>query len=240
MNVSEAIALQAFSIARLHLGAGLTDDLRQAVQEVADAIARNQPDAVDRVRSLVERHECFRKPYEAAYFKLQAQYHKQEQFKGLRQASTPPRWKQVVTQILTADDPRLTAQELLKTAKAREDSSTAIGQPYLSSLRTELEALNTQEVTALKALEKRPLTTEDLVYVVNQGSPEQVRTLVRSLWQRGYIDRVTGGLLSKLFPRLRRHADQEIDSDTPLTLTSKGHFHLHPLIVHGPPDTTPQ
>lgn len=43
MNVSEVIALQAFPMARLYLGTSLTGELRQAVQEVADAIARDQP-----------------------------------------------------------------------------------------------------------------------------------------------------------------------------------------------------
>jgi hypothetical protein len=83
----------------------------------------------------------------------------------------------------------------------------------------------------LKTLEKSHLTGQDLTYTLNQ-SPQQTTEILRTLWQKGYIDELSAALPYILFPGLRssRYRNSLPAADTLLTLTAKGYFHLYPLI----------
>ncbi len=83
----------------------------------------------------------------------------------------------------------------------------------------------------LKTLEKSHLTCQDLTYTLNQP-PQQTIEILRTLWQKGYIDELSTALPYILFPGLRssRYRNTLPAADTLLTLTAKGYFHLYPLI----------
>jgi hypothetical protein len=93
-----------------------------------------------------------------------------------------------------------------------------------------INAQDAEELAILKAIEKNPLTIRDLLYARGLSS-EMTNVLVQSLWQQGYLDRITTSLFHILFPTLRgQRAKTALAQDDPLTLTAKGYFRLHPLL----------
>ncbi|MGG6263301.1 hypothetical protein ACQ4M3_35295 [Leptolyngbya sp. AN03gr2] len=96
-------------------------------------------------------------------------------------------------------------------------------------------SLDQNEIKILKAIEQRPRSIEDLVYIV-RNSTEQVSSTVQSLWKRGYIDYINTNPIAMLFPQLRRQQRQSHSPEPviPLGLTSAGYFALHPIITPSP------
>jgi hypothetical protein len=98
---------------------------------------------------------------------------------------------------------------------------------------------NTDQLTAakldiLRALDKRPYTTQDLIsYMDITTPPDQVRAMVQSLWIQGYIDTLSGGILREFLPVSKGRSPHPPDPDASLTLTSKGHFSVHPIFRFG-------
>lgn len=101
--------------------------------------------------------------------------------------------------------------------------------------------MNVDETRVLSALERRPLTVENLAHTL--GCPiQEMHEIVQRLWQKGYIDtsRATAQnhhghgqwLMSQLLPWGHPQVPVEIHSNskTYFILTSKGHLHLHPIL----------
>lgn len=96
------------------------------------------------------------------------------------------------------------------------------------------------EVRVLSALERRPLTVENLAHLLG-CSVEDTHRIVQRLWHQGYINTtnatpVTHGtpahwLMSQILPWGRPSMSAQIHptSKTYFILTSKGHFRLHPI-----------
>jgi hypothetical protein len=82
----------------------------------------------------------------------------------------------------------------------------------------------------LKTLEKTRLSTCDLALTLDQPL-DRTQQLVQTLWQDGLIDALTASPLFIIFPGLRSPAyrQQEVPTDTLLTLTRKGYFSLYPM-----------
>jgi hypothetical protein len=90
---------------------------------------------------------------------------------------------------------------------------------------TNTDQLTAAQLDILRAIDKRPHTTRDLISLMRITTPpEQVREIIQSLWRQGYIDTVSGGFLRKFFPSSKGQSPQPPDPDVSLTLTSKGHF----------------
>jgi hypothetical protein len=119
---------------------------------------------------------------------------------------------------------------------ALENSSGSYAQNNLQSHtqdRTQ-SPLTAAKLDILRALDKRPYTTQDLISFMDITTrPDQVRAIVQSLWLQGYIDTLSGGLLRKFFPVFNGRSPQLLDPDASLTLTSKGHFSVHPIFRFG-------
>lgn len=92
------------------------------------------------------------------------------------------------------------------------------------------------DIQALRVLERRPLTVAHLKYAL--GLPtEKVHQVVKRLWNKGYIDDSTANIFRKIIPSSKRRENlASIDQTTYFTLTSKGYFHLHPVISFGKPE----
>lgn len=109
-----------------------------------------------------------------------------------------------------------------------------------SSMRSEslqeqnLSDREVDEFQVLSTLERRPLTVENLAYLLGK-SVDYTRDLVKRLWNRGYIDAATGGIVRRmmLVAQFGRRTVRLSDSQTYFILTSKGHFRLHPPFSFG-------
>jgi hypothetical protein len=84
----------------------------------------------------------------------------------------------------------------------------------------------------LKTLERSHLTVQELIYTINQP-PQQTQEILHTLWQKGYIDELATPLPYILFPGLRsaQYRNHFPAMDTILALTTKGYFHLYPLVT---------
>jgi hypothetical protein len=132
--------------------------------------------------------------------------------------------------ILQAKDFTAAAREVLK----RVRPLPPVGRVFVLFLEKAIASNTAKTIAVLEALEKRPLTVTGLVYIVGL-TLDQAWTIVQELWRQGYIERATSSIVSKVFPRLkdRQHSGQTLDAETYLTLTARGHFHLHPVVSLG-------
>lgn len=245
MNPSSVMTIQALVLALLQLDVQLPDDLRQAIWQLKKDLAQHSAQTTEEACDIARRHARLDELFHEEYRKLEQRSDIQERAKmlvthgnltnGSGAEAIELSWNDVVLSILSADDFRVAAEALLKRVHAHKGSLHASGDVlvFLSALQRVLEVSNTRAIAVLKALEKRPLTLRNLVYVL--GIPfEQLQAIVQRLWQDGYIDRFTGGALQILTSWFRsRPRYERVDPDTHLTLTSKGHFYLHPVIRVG-------
>jgi hypothetical protein len=234
MNLLDALTLQAFSLARLHLNSALPQELVDTVYQMGRAIARHQPNVAQQIREFVQQHGCLREPYEQAYRHLQQRYQVQEQAITQVTNSLPEAgWQRLVVDILVADDPKAIVEEEV----LHLDDSMDIGlrqtlpQPYLTALQQEVATLDQQANNILKVLERQLLTVEDLSYVVNLPI-DQTRAIVQRLWKKGYIDTTKRTPLHRLMSFIGNQDEpHEVGNQHSFNLTAKGHFYLHPLVV---------
>ncbi|MGG6295469.1 hypothetical protein ACQ4M4_13840 [Leptolyngbya sp. AN02str] len=244
MDSADAITLQAFMLALVQLDVPLSPELHEAVNQVGDALTHHRPEVAEEVRSLVQQHWRLKELYDVECQNLQELYPTQQRAKRLNgyisghhhndpEAIT---WNDIAAAVLKQDDFRAGAEALLKRAHAQGDAVKASGdvKVFLSALQRAVAQAHAQAIAILKAIEKRPLTPRNLPHVVGL-SVDQSRSIVEYLWKEGYIDRFTGNFFSSLSAMFGgRHRENEtIDPDTYLTLTSKGHFLLHPVFIIG-------
>ncbi|NJN88583.1 MAG: Rrf2 family transcriptional regulator, partial [Leptolyngbyaceae cyanobacterium SL_7_1] len=140
-------------------------------------------------------------------------------------------WEAIVTEILTANDPKIAAKESIKRTTTQPTyDSLEVPLVFLDLLKRELSSLDTETIIVLGALEKQLLTVEDLAYAV--GMPvERVRAIVHELWKDGYIDSKKSNLLEKIASVFKsKPTDPNVKNDASFNVTTKGHFRLHPLV----------
>jgi hypothetical protein len=233
----DSLTLQAFSLALLQLEEPPVGALRETVQQISDTIAdQDMETAGAKIRSL-DRQSRLYHLYDQEYKILSRQYNTQEKTKSLLDingaTSASLSWDKIVPRLIMAEDIKASAKDLLKRIQPRQQQASAETQAYVRSLQRAVEIADQPAISILKAIENRPLTLNDLPYFLNL-SLEQAQATVQELWQKGYIDRTTSNLLHNTFPALgrkRRQQEQIHPSQTYLTLTSKGHFFLHPFIT---------
>lgn len=234
MNLLDALTLQAFSLARLHLNSALPRDLMDTVYQMGWAIARHQPNVAQQIREFVQQHGCLREPYEQAYHHLEQRYQVQEQaIVQVTNSSLEANWQRLVADILVADDPKAVVEEEVLQPDDPSDIKLrqTLPQPYLTALQQEVATLDQQASNILKVLERQLLTVEDLAYVVNLPA-EQTRAIVQDLWRKGYIDTTKRTPLHRLLSFIGNQDEpREVENQHSFNLTAKGHFYLHPLVV---------
>ncbi|MBW4526826.1 MAG: hypothetical protein KME18_16835 [Phormidium tanganyikae FI6-MK23] len=95
------------------------------------------------------------------------------------------------------------------------------------------DAITINTVEILRLIERQPMTLQNLADSFNV-SVKDVYPLVRKLFNRGFIDKVGGNFLRKLFPFIavkQRYVTAIKDPSIHFTLTSKGYFKLNPIIT---------
>lgn len=238
-NSFDTLTLQAFALAIVRLDAAYLQPLKPQIQQIGELATHQPQEAAKQIRQLVEYHPELNQQYSQEYKRLTQPYQQQERAKSFAQSSsqsaTAPitSWEQFTLAILTATDPIATARSLVKQTKSSPLPSKS--QVFLNSLQSAVSATEAQAIAILKALEQRPLTITDLAHFVGM-SVEHTHAIVQDLWNRGYLDRTNTHLLHNLFPILGQHRRQQESlhqTETYLTLTSKGHFFLHPVITLG-------
>lgn len=232
MNGVDPVRLQAFLLALSQLDVALSQELHQAIQRIGVALASDQTNVDPQIEAVLQQHYRLRELYEEAYEKLRQQPPEQQQA-TLGPDYLPLLTHEMAVPILVAEDFPDAAREVVKQAQQAPNLPYA-ARWFSLSLQGAVETGEAKTLAVLKALEKRPLPVKGLVYVVGL-TMDQVWLIVQSLWQKGYIDRVTANIIYKIFPMLkdRQTSSQSIDDDTYLTLTAKGHFYLHPVVSVG-------
>ncbi|MBD2102233.1 hypothetical protein [Leptolyngbya sp. FACHB-261] len=254
MKVEDAITLQAFLTALVQINSELPEDLHQEIHRAGLTLDHDWEAGLTRLKQLIERHEGFDQLYQAAHTSLEKQYTIQSRAKALPLLSArklessenelDKNLGKAVIEILTAVNPRAEARHQIRKAKAREQFSPISREiknflEYLLTVPAELLG-TTHEWDVLQALERRPLTVENLSYILNQPL-EAVRGVVKQLWCKGYVDSTTSSLWHKVLPIIGRTQTEPrfSDQDTYFTLTAKGHFRLHPVVMFGRKGTAP-
>ncbi|MEB3356718.1 MAG: hypothetical protein VKK04_08330 [Synechococcales bacterium] len=237
MPPADPIAIQAFTTAIPQLEPVLPDDLRQAAHSIGKALTQKDLEgATEAIFDLVERHDCLKEPFTAAYERLdkQHQLHQGRPWNhdvvALSSADLP--LEAISASILTADDFVAAGKQLLRRLESRHRRVSDDNQAFLASLHRSIERADEQVLPILRALEPHPLTMLDLAHVLGH-SLDQIRPNVYSLWRTHYIDLTTSSLVHRILPILPRLRNPQpvTDTDSYFTLTMKGHFRLHPLIT---------
>lgn len=235
MSRKDPLVPQAFSVALLRLSVPLTEELQHLRRQVGKAVETNGTSLEQEIYDYLERDPDFKQHFEEVYDSLEKQARSYERTKSATirgSGAEALSWEYMVVPILIADDLYTAARNTLKKARSQFSRLSSTTQMFLSLLQKAITAREAQATAILKTLDKRPLTIQDLVYVI--GMPlEQTKALVQSLWNEGYLDRTTSGFMYMIFPmlQLERRQGREIDENTYLTLTSKGYFFLHPVIT---------
>lgn len=234
INPSDATTIQAFTAMLPQLDTTLSPELKQAVHRVGQHISIHQPEvAADQIRELVRDHKCLKKPFQTAHDRLRNKYQTHERSKGIALASNQPSMltlDDMTVPILTADDFRSAAKELLKKIESRIQQSSDDVQAYALSLQYSVVQADEQAIALLKSMDKQLRTPKELAHEMGLQL-DHVQDILQSLWKQGYVEPASGNMLYKVFPTLRkRHSTETFDAHTYVTLTSKGHFFLHPVI----------
>jgi hypothetical protein len=122
------------------------------------------------------------------------------------------------------------AQSINKKMIALIDDALAMAiQEQLS--RSDTAAIESVEI--LRLIQRQPMTMQNIADSF-KVSIEDVYPLVGKLLSRGFIDKLDGNFLRKLFPFIganRRRVTIMTDPNTHFTLTLKGYFKLNPVIT---------
>jgi hypothetical protein len=104
--------------------------------------------------------------------------------------------------------------------------------PVESPIPIPIEDSKITQEKILKALSSSHFRTKDIAHIINQPL-DRTQSILQKLWRSGDIDRLDSSLIYILFPNLRSqpYRQQTIAPDQFLTITSKGYFHLYPLIT---------
>lgn len=236
MKPNEALTLEAFLVALAQLDTSLPSDLLFGLRQIGEALTQRKAEAIATIDTLVRRHSNLQRLYELACITIQHHW-----FDDLRRLAAIPGADGVLedfaAQVLATDDPQATAQVQIERAGQREEPANLLDR-IMQLLAKVADAIETQTTALLRALERRPLTIENLCYVL-QLSADQVRALVQYLLNAGYIGSTRSSVLRKLFlpwgrlNQAKTVSTQSVSYDTPdyFTLTAKGHFHLHPFVT---------
>jgi hypothetical protein len=235
INPSDAMTIQAFTAMLPQLDTALSPELKQAVHRIGRSISTHQPEAAaNQIRDLVQTHQCMKKPFQTAYDRLQSKHQAHDRRQALTptavSSTSPLNLDDITVPILAADDFRSAAKGLLKKMESRIQQAPDDIQAYAMSLKYSVVQADEQAIALLKNMDKRLRTPKELAHEMGLQL-DQVQEILQLLWKKGYVEPATGSALYKVLPMLRtRHSSEAIDAHTYFTLTTKGHFFLHPVI----------
>ena len=103
----QALILEAFwaALAQLDSASALPTELREEINQVGEALANRQADAVIRLQTIAQKHQPLYDLFEAAYDALDEQYHTQERNKRNPLSAKSLSEVDSILQILKANNP---------------------------------------------------------------------------------------------------------------------------------------
>jgi hypothetical protein len=224
MKTSDQITCEAFIRAVPHIGQSSTNlktraDILLLLRQIhSPQFSEISASLAAEIRALVEEYPELDQVYQVERQKLQREYRNSDRAKG-DSAVIAPRSS------IAPSSPTTRIFETDRDSYSYFQSNTQD--------RTQ-SPLTAAKLDILRAIDKRPQTTQDLISFMRVTTPpDTVKAIVQSLWLQGYIDTVSGGLLRKFFPLSKERSPQPPDPDASLTLTSKGHFSVHPIFRFG-------
>lgn len=262
MKTSDQITCEAFTRAIPGIGQSSTD-LKIRVDILLRQIHSPQFSEISaplaaEIRALVEEYPELDQVYQIERQQLQREYHSSDRAKGIALSLDDPisvdhsffthtngaktKTTQNITNFWEGGDRILVmvAGGAILGGMLAQIPGAVLGAVLAGTYGWYTKDLHPNQLTAakldiLRALDKRPYTPQDLISFMDITTPpDQVIAIVQSLWLQGYIDTLSGSLLRKFFPISKaRSSPQPLDPDTSLTLTSKGHFSIHPIFRFG-------
>lgn len=237
MNPTDVFTIQAFTAILPRLELVMSDELKQAVHETGRTLAQHEPSqAADRMRDLVSHHRCLKDPYIPLYERFEERFPAQATpLSETRDASDAmePLLERMTVPILTSETFAGAARDILKRVRHQ---TTGLPEPmhlFIIFLKKAVATFDDQINAILKGLEQQLLSAEDIAVMLNV-SPEQANRVLQMLWDKGYIDSANQGVIGRAFAVFGGRPNRALHSvapDTHFVLTSKGHFHLHPLRI---------
>jgi predicted DNA-binding ribbon-helix-helix protein len=210
--LSDELDLEVLRHAVEHHAAELSTDLAEKLLHSIKAIQHQDPHSVTDLVTEFRDNEQLDRIYTQSLKALRQNYSSQERAKSL---------------VLSAHEP---ATQKLAQEFQQVFNDVVINIEHALTKRQNLE-LNEAETRILKALVKYQLTTEDLAHTIGR-SQSVTQKIVQTLWAKGYIDYLSAPITFILFPALRnrRYRQTQVPVDAFLTTTSKGYFHLYPIL----------
>ncbi|NEO86126.1 MAG: hypothetical protein F6J87_18000 [Spirulina sp. SIO3F2] len=228
MNPAQQATLKAFVLAVAQLEPPIAPEVN-AVLTTINQDLKTQPDrALDSINHLVENHAQLGELHEKARQELHRYYSGKERDKfkiagfGTANPQPTPITKQPLCRLSNefAAIAQMSAEQL-------NDPQDAFPQMLQMRCAVAVEKVRLLDFAVLRAIEKRPLTTEDLAYRLERPFAH-VGQVIEQLWQARKIDTMGSGTLQKMLPFLRSH--HQPNPDAYWMLTSLGYFALHPII----------
>jgi hypothetical protein len=240
MKTSDYMTCEAFARAIPHINrAALPADLRTQIATLLNELQASRlsqsitTEAIaTTIRTLVEQDQILERLYQIERQKLQQIYRSSDRAKNITLAPASSFDLNRLTQLAIA------ATQSLTQNNTEASHTEAVNLPITRTRTKANTQLTAAHLDILRTLGKQPCTTHDLISIMSITTPpDQVQSIVQSLWRQGYIDTLNSTLLAKLFPT-PKHSSQPAQPNAPepdrsLTLTTKGHFSIHPIFRFG-------
>lgn len=234
MNLTDALTIQAFTAVLPKLEMTLPPVLKQSIHEAGQELAHHHAvQAALHIRNLVNHHQCLEEPFSPLYqrFQERSQANALSVHPSQFTASLELLTETMTVPILRAENFAVGAKEILRRSKHHMTELPDVMHLFVTSLQKAVSAFDEQVNSVLQALEQQLLSVEDIAHVQNI-SVEQANQIVKNLWERGYIDSAKSNVVGRamaVFTRSPRSIPS-VHSAKHFVLTSRGHFHLHPLL----------
>ena len=242
MKANEAITLDACLLALLHYDDSVPTELHEQIQTAKAQIANGQPEAINHLKKIIEKNDQLKALYANARRYLVVQNQPQERAKSAATTFSPLpsapsvagfSLADVATAILSSPNAnyRANAQHVLNKSTFQKQLAQA-PEELRSSVKALTKAANRlhpTKVAMMRKIDDNFFTVDDIAYSL-EIPLDGAQRYAKSLWNEGYIRPISSNLLKQWWWSLKGapQLTQVPDSDSPLTLTNKGYFYLHP------------
>ncbi|MEB3213152.1 MAG: hypothetical protein VKL39_17505 [Leptolyngbyaceae bacterium] len=236
MNVSDATIIQAFTVTLPRLEMVLSPEMKQAAHQVGDALAHHHPEeAAEQIQDLVQHHRCLASPFQVLYRDFQSRVQLNSEESEVSSESLEMMIEGMTVPILRSDDFVLSARQMIRQTLNQHQQDKLLPDIvhfFITCLQRAIATSDEQVTTILRALEQQLLSVEDIAHLL-KIPVDQARQMVANLWERGYIDSAKSSVVGRAVAAFIR-SPRPMPPENPTThfvLTSRGHFHLHPLLI---------
>ncbi|MEL6223421.1 MAG: hypothetical protein AAFR31_12365 [Cyanobacteria bacterium J06627_8] len=246
MNVSDAAIIQAFTVALPRQELILPSEIKRAIHQVGYELAQHHSDkAAGQIREMVQQHHCLAEPFHSIHKNFQDRYRTRFGDSLTSKPSEEPftesleqLMETMIVPILRSDEFATSARSVVRRSlqqdnqEDQDDLLPDVVHFFIMYLQKAISASDEQIHTILHALEQQLLSVEDIAHLL-KISIDQAHQIVKNLWRRGYIDSAKSSVVGRAVAAFIRspRPTPPTNPTTHFVLTSRGHFHLHPLLI---------